>query len=186
VLDAPPEKVAEVLEGELHLHSRPARKHTRTASSLGAFIFSHVDDAGLDGRGPGGWVIVDEPELHLKGDILVPDLAGWHEARFPEDEDTLDEAYFTTAPDWVCEVLSDSTACIDRMKKVPIYAREKVANVWIVDPRDRTLEVLELSGASYRLVGTRGADEGPFAMPPFEAAPIPARSVWGRPIRRRP
>jgi hypothetical protein len=57
------------------------------------------------GGGPGGWILLDEPELHLGGDILVPDLAGWRRERMPEVPDA---AYTTLAPDWVCEVLSPS------------------------------------------------------------------------------
>lgn len=37
-----------------------------------------------EGRGgPGGWIILDEPELHLSEDVLLPDLAGWHRERMP-------------------------------------------------------------------------------------------------------
>jgi Uma2 family endonuclease len=126
VLDAPPERVAQIIDGELHLHSRPARKHTCAASSLGAFLNSMLD--GTWGGGPGGWLLLDEPELHFGRNILVPDLAGWREERFPGDGER-DEAYFAVAPDWVCEVLSESTARTFRMKKVPIYAREGIAHV---------------------------------------------------------
>lgn len=80
--------------------------------------------------GPGGWIILDEPELHLHGDILVPDIAGWRRERMP----ALPEgSAFDLAPDWVCEVLSPSTASIDRTEKLPIYARERLAHVWSVD-----------------------------------------------------
>ena len=53
--------------------------------------------------GPGGWIILDEPELHLGEDILVPDLGGW---RLQTMHQITDAAYFEIAPDWVCEVLS--------------------------------------------------------------------------------
>ena len=81
--------------------------------------------------GPGGWILLDEPELHLHGDVLVPDLAGWRRERMPELPDA---AAFELAPDWICEVLSPSTAASDRAEKMPIYARERVAHVWLVDP----------------------------------------------------
>lgn len=41
---------------------------------------------------------------------------------------------FTLAPDWVCEVLSPSTARLDRRRKLPIYARAEVEHVWLLDP----------------------------------------------------
>ena len=86
VLDAPENMVAEVLDGELHLMPRPRRRHTRSASALGAFLVSTFD---LGINGPGGWRILDEPELHLgpEPDIVVPDLAGWREGRLIDRED---------------------------------------------------------------------------------------------------
>jgi Uma2 family endonuclease len=150
---------------------------------VGSFLVGAFDTGA---NGPGGWVILAEPELHLgpQPDILVPDLAGWREERYPGDVDD-DDAFFTTAPDWACEILSDSTARVDRMKKIPIYARETIGHVWIVDPRDRTVEVLRLAEGRYLLIGTSGGDDQPFTLEPFEAVPIPPASFWGRPKRKR-
>jgi Uma2 family endonuclease len=176
VLQAPEHMIAEVIDGELHLMPRPKRRHLRTASGLGAFLFSAFE-AGVNG--PGGWTIIDEPELHLGGadpDILVPDLGGWREGRLEDDADT-DEPFITVAPDWVCEILSPGTLRVDRMKKVPIYARERVPHVWLVDPREKTVEVFLLGETRYTLVGTFGGDDALVA-PPFEAAPIPPRFLW--------
>lgn len=184
VLAAPPEMIAEVIDGDLYLQPRPKRRHLRTASGLGGFLYAAFD---LGSGGPGGWVIIHEPELHLgrRPDILVPDLGGWREGRFPGSSDD-DDAFFTEAPDWVCEVLSDRTARIDRMKKVPIFAREKVAHVWIADPRDKTVEVLRLGAdGGYTLVGTFGGDSDPVVAEPFDAVPIPAAALWGRVIPAR-
>lgn len=70
VLNAPPNKVAEVIFGQLVLSPRPARRHGRAASILGMDLGAAFER----GRsGPGGWVIFDEPELHLSRDILVPE-----------------------------------------------------------------------------------------------------------------
>src|SRR5262245_35621819 len=140
ILAAPEHMVAEIIDGELHLQPRPRRRHARSATGLGA-VLTVAFDFGVSG--PGGWVILDEPELHLgpEPDIVVPDIAGWREERYPGDRDD-DDAFWTEAPDWACEILSASTARVDRMKKVPIFARERVPHVWIVDPRDRTVEVL--------------------------------------------
>ncbi len=135
---------------------------------MGAFLWTRFEG----GDGPGGWVIVYEPELHLgaRPDVLVPDLAGWREARFPEPAEGEDPPYFTVPPDWVAEILSPGTAGIDRMKKVPIYAREGVTHVWLVDPRETTVEVLRLEGPAYRLVGTWGGEDEELALEPFDAA----------------
>lgn len=181
VLAAPPEKIAQIIDGELHLHPRPARRHTRSASTLGAVLLMEAD-FGRDRRG-GDWVIRYEPELHLGPDILVPDLAGWRVESFPGDDED-DEAYFSVAPDWVCEVLSPSTTRIDRIQKLPIYARENVRHVWLVDPRDRTIEVFRRGASGYELVGTWGGDEGPFTLEPFEDIALPAAAFWGRTLRK--
>ena len=116
VLDAPPHRVAEIVDGTLHTHSRPAMPHARASSMLGIELGGPFDR----GRGgPGGWWIVFEPELHLGEDILVPDVAGWRRERMPEYPAT---AYATLAPDWVCEVLSASMRRLDLQGKRPVYA----------------------------------------------------------------
>jgi Uma2 family endonuclease len=128
--------------------------------------------------GPGGWVILDEPELHLgpEPDVLVPDLAGWRRTRMPEVPDV---PAFTLAPDWVCELLSPSTEAIDRADKMPIYAREGVAHAWLVDPQVRTLEVFELDGASWRLRATYRGDRAVRAVP-FDAIELDLAALWAR------
>lgn len=173
VLNAPEDMIAQVLNGELHLMPRPKRRHLRTASGLGAFLFGAYD-AGV--TGPGGWTIIDEPELHLGPDILVPDLGGWRDGRLADDGET-DEPFITVVPDWVCEILSPGTLRVDRMKKMPIYARELVAHVWLVDPREKTVEVFRMAGTTYTLVGTFGGDEALVAEP-FDALGIPHAFLW--------
>lgn len=119
-LATPEYKVAEIIQGRLITHPRPASPHAMAASALGAKLF---DPFSLGERGPGGWVMLDEPELHLAHDILVPDLAGWRRERMPE---MLEVAAFELAPDWLCEVISPSTAAVDRADKLHIYARHQV------------------------------------------------------------
>jgi Uma2 family endonuclease len=140
--------VAELVDGELHATPRPAPQHTNVASLIGVRIGGPFHD----GRGgPGGWWILDEPELHLSGNVLVPDLAGWRRTRMPRLPET---AYFTLSPDWVCEILSPSTAMLDRAKKLAVYAREGVDHAWLIDPAAGTLEVLELAGGHWTILAT--------------------------------
>ena len=171
VLDAPAHRVAEIVDGTLHTHPRPAVLHARASSSLGVRIGGPFDH---DAEGPGGWWILDEPELHLGDDILVPDLAGWRRERMPELPDA---AYFTLAPDWVCEVLSASTRRLDLHGKRPIYAREGVAYLWLVDPTDRTLEAFELRDGQWVLIGSAKDDE-PVSIPPFDAITFSLGDLW--------
>ena len=128
--------------------------------------------------GPGGWIILDEPEIHLgsEPDILVPDLSGWGRERMPELPDA---PFITLPPDWVCEVLSVSTQKLDRSKKLPVYRRERVAHVWLIDPTARTLEIFRQDGESYRLIGTY-ADDQPCRAEPFDAIELDLGALWQR------
>ena len=174
VLAAPPHHVAQVIDGQLDVQPRPAGPHAVAASALGMDLGSPFQR----GRGgPGGWWIVDEPELHLgpEPDIIVPDLAGWRIERLPEYPDA---PFVALPPDWACEVLSDSTRRIDRVSKMHVYARERVPHVWHVDPRARTLEVFRLDGDSYRLVAAHAGDERP-RLEPFDAIELELAAVWG-------
>ena len=171
LLAVPAHRVAEILKGELHTSPRPSPSHARAASSLGGELYGPFDR----GRGgPGGWVILIEPELHLQADVLVPDIAGWRRERMPSLPDS---SAFELSPDWVCEVLSPSTASVDRTEKLPIYARERVTHVWLVDPLLQTLEVLRLDGVGYRIVGAWRA-EAVVQVEPFEALPIRLTDLW--------
>ncbi len=175
VLAAPERMTAQIVGGVLYTNPRPAGFHTRSASVLGGRLMRSFDFD--DGGGPGGWILLAEPELHLDDDILVPDLAGWRRDRLPRVENT---AYFTLPPDWVCEVLSPSTAGLDRTEKMSIYARAGIGHAWIVDPVLHTLEVYRLLSSETRqwiLVGTHRSDAVVRAEP-FDAVELPLASVW--------
>ena len=172
LLSLPENWVGEILHGQLHTHPRPAPKHARAYSSITGNLWSPFDSGS---GGPGGWWILDEPELHLGSDILVPDIAGWRRERMPALPDT---AWFALAPDWVCEVLSPSTARTDRAVKMPIYAREGVPHLWLVDPDARTLEVYHLQGDGHWLLLATLIDDDPVKQPPFDAITFPLGSLW--------
>ena len=171
VLDAPPHRVAEIVDGVLHTSPRPAMLHALATSSLGNDLAGPFQ---FGRGGPGGWWIIDEPELHFGEDILVPDLAGWRRERMPDFPDT---AYSTLAPDWVCEVLSPSTRRLDLLGKRPIHAREGVGHMWVVDPKDRTLEAFELRGEQWVLIAT-AKDDDPVEIRPFEAVTFSLGDLW--------
>ncbi len=171
VLDAPPHKVAEIIDGTLHVNPRPAPRHAWASSGLGGSI---TQPYSYGRGGPGGWWIIDEPELHLGEDILVPDLAGWRRERMPDYPET---AYFALAPDWVCEVLSPSTRAIDQGLKRDIYAREGVAHLWFVDPDVRTLEAFELRESQWVLLKTLTGND-PVSLPPFDAISFSLGDLW--------
>ena len=167
----PDHRVAEILDGELVVTPRPALRHAHASSGLGGYLWGPFQG----GRGgPGGWWILDEPELHLADDIVVPDLAGWRRARLPAIPDT---AYMALAPDWVCEVISPTTERMDRSRKMRIFAREGVTHLWLVDPIVRTLEVLRLESARWVLLGTY-SDTEVVRAEPFDALEIELTALW--------
>jgi Uma2 family endonuclease len=174
LLAVPEHLVAEILDGDLHTTPRPSPRHASASSGVGGVLHGPFDR----GRGgPGGWWILDEPELHLGRDVLVPDLAGWRRERLPR---LPEEPYFTIAPDWICEVLSPSTAAMDRVKKLTVYARENVPHAWLVDPVAQTLEVLRLEGGRWTIVST-AAGAGLVRAEPFEALDLDLTLLWDEP-----
>jgi Uma2 family endonuclease len=173
LLAAPENLVAEIIRGVLSTQPRPALPHARAASRLGVKLGGPFD---LGDGGPGGWVILDEPEIHLRdGDVLVPDLGGWRRERMPRVP--MEAAAVELSPDWVCEVLSPSTAATDRADKVPIYAAEGVGHVWLIDPVLRTLEVLRIDRGTYRVVGV-WRDGAVVRAEPFEAIELGLAVLW--------
>src|SRR5437867_4332426 len=174
VLAAPPHKVAEIINDELVLSPRPAGPHSAAATALG----EELGPPFKRGRGgPGGWIILYEPELHLGRDVLVPDLAGLHRDRLPA---LPEEAYFSVSPDWVCEVVSPSTAAIDRVKKLTIYARERLRHAWMINPIARTLEVLRLENGRWTIAATWSGMETVTAEP-FDAIQLDLSLLWEEP-----
>ena len=167
----PPHVIGQIVFGTLHAHPRPAFPHAAASSALG----EELGPPFKRGKGgPGGWIILDEPELHLGADILVPDLGGWRRTRLREIPNA---AYTSLAPGCVCEVLSPSTGSLDRGDKLKVYEREQVPHVWLVDPAAKTLEVLALDGSSYRVAEVFTEDAKVRAIP-FDAIELDLSILW--------
>ena len=165
--------VAEIVRGKLVTHPRPAAPHAMAASALGAELFGPF----RRGRGgPGGWVLLHEPELHLGENYLVPDIAGWCRERMPEVPQV---PFFELAPDWICEVLSPSTTTMDRAEKLPIYAEHSVRNAWIVDPLAKVLEVYRLEAGCWSPLATH-RDTALVRAEPFDAIEFDLAVLWER------
>lgn len=174
ILRLPENVVGEIVDGELVVSPRPAPAHALASSYLGGELSRPF---GRGRGGPGGWLIVDEPELHLGAQVLVPDLAAWRRERMPELPTT---PWFAVAPDWVCEVLSPSTALLDRTRKQEIYRSEGVTWLWFIDPVAHTIEVLNRAEAHWIVAGSFGGD-GDTRIPPFDAVAIDVGALWDSP-----
>ncbi len=173
-LEALPEGLTgEILDGQIYTQPRPSLPHAIASSALGGELVGPFQK----GRGgPGGWWIIDEPEVHFIRDaeVDVPDLAGWRRERMP----VLPRDHrITVVPDWVCEVLSPSTESKDREVKMPIYANFGVAYAWLIDPRAHTLEAYALQRGAWREIG-RFAGGARVSVAPFEAVSIGLDDLW--------
>lgn len=174
-LEAVPEHlIAEIVDGELVTSPRPATPHSVVASALSGELYGPFHRGK---GGPGGWVILYEPEIYARRNVLVPDLAGWKRERMPEIPNATG---FELAPDWICEVLSPSTERIDRKKKMPVYARMGVSFAWLINPTTTLLEVFRRTErGTWELLATHEGDEVVEA-PPFEAVLIELAALFQR------
>ena len=185
LLALPDHVVGELIDGVLYVSARPAQSHTLTSSVLGSLLVPpyHLGRGPDAAAGPGGWWILDEPELHFWREsaaarwrqVLVPDLAGWRRERLPSLADG--EAAFTLAPDWVCEVSSPSTAALDRIRKMTVYAEEGVRHVWLVEPGARMIEVFRLEDGRWVRIVAASGDEA-VRLEPFDDVPLELGLLW--------
>ncbi|MHC1741721.1 MAG: Uma2 family endonuclease [Syntrophobacteraceae bacterium] len=170
----PDNMTGEIINGELIATPRPSRRHVVATSMLGGdLITTYARGKG----GPGGWIILIEPEIGLGSNILVPDLAGWKKERFPIEEP---HNWISAAPDWVCEILSPGTASLDKHEKMPIYAQHEVAHAWLIDPiGTRTLDVFRLEfGGWWRLLESYGDRNTKVRAEPFQEIEIDLDALW--------
>lgn len=176
-LNAPEHIRAQVIDGELLLLPSPRRQHAFTATELLGELYAPFSRAR---GGPGGWLFLAIPELHLgaRPDIVIPDIAGWRRDRLPDGFMHVDApAAIELAPDWICEVISESTRQIDVGKKRRIWRREGVSHLWHLSPESRTLEVWRLENGRWSEVDTFEGDSVVRAEP-FDAIELDLTTLW--------
>lgn len=180
---AVPEGVrAELLDGELFMSPQAKGRHVRVTSVLGGVLVVRFGLSGEGGPGgPGGWWILDEPECHLTPDrrVVIPDLAGWRRERMPSPP--VDSHKFTVVPDWVCEVLSPSTAGYDTIIKMPKYLEAGVKWVWIVDPVGRRIDVYRAGDGEWLEAGAYDGEVGgggAVKLAPFDEVELELGVLW--------
>jgi Uma2 family endonuclease len=169
----PANKIGEIIDGQLHVMPRPNDRHSNATTALGAvlfqpFVFNYKG-------GPGGWVFRDEPELHLRHHVLVPDIAGWRSERWV----TPAGLYQTIVPDWVCEILSPSTESFDRNEKASIYSELGILHMWLIDVNTCTIEAYDCvkNKQKWRLLGSHQGDIEA-KIKPFDAVALELSWLW--------
>jgi len=174
ILDLPENIVGEIIDGVLYTSPRPASPHAHACSVIGSDLIGSFHGPPGHPKIPSGWWILDEPELHLGGDVVVPDMAGWRRERMPVMANV---PYFELAPDWVCEVVSPSTGALDRGRKMGVYGREQIAHLWLVDPLAKTLEVYRFESNHWIVAGNYAGTDRVHAEP-FEAVGLDLERWW--------
>jgi Uma2 family endonuclease len=172
LFNIPANTTGQIIDGELIVSPRPSRGHALAQTALAGKLTPryYFGDEG----GPGGWIILVEPEVMQGEDLLVPDVAGWRQERFPFFEET---NWISVFPDWACEVLSPGTIRTDRIKKVTIYALHGLKHLWLIDPQAKTLEVLRLETGRWVILGVFAEDDKARAEP-FQEIEIDLSHLW--------
>jgi Uma2 family endonuclease len=152
-----------LVPGVLRTMARPTPAHQYALQRIEHDLIGRFDPKTVRN----GWWILPEVEIRLPGGRLaVPDLTGWRIERVPRMPS---ENPIPTLPDWCAEILSPTTAVIDRADKLPLYAKCGIGHVWLVDPVLHLVEIYETARERPSLVAT-ARDTETVALPPFDAA----------------
>jgi len=147
-LAQPEERGAELIRGKLVYKALPSAAHGRAQGKLYAQLDPY--DRRPSGAGkPGGWWLSLEVDIELAGEGVRPDLVGWRRSRVPALPRAEPGKAITERPDWICEVLSPTTASRDLGEKLVVYHRAEVTHYWIVDPLNQTLTVYRWTADGY-------------------------------------
>ena len=169
--DLPEDMTGEIIDGELILTPKPSTQHSNTAFTLSSRLGPPYR---FGEGGPGGWIILVKHEIMLGEHLLVPDFAGWRKGRFPG---VPKENWLSIAPDWVCEILSPSTARVDRVRKMPLYAAHGIPHLWLIDPFAKTLEVFRLQSGKWVMLAAFAEDDK-VRTEPFQEIEIDLANLW--------
>lgn len=164
----------ELIRGSLVEKASPTEEHSRAQGGIDRRVGERFARK-PGGRWPGGWWFYVELDLRFAQEILRPDLCGFRRDRM---EQRPSGRVVTTVPDWVCEVLSPSTAKTDRVEKLQTYFAAGVTHYWLLDPIEGSLEVLRRTDLAYALVQT--AHRGQRLKPePFDALEFSVDELLG-------
>ncbi|MBM4423207.1 MAG: Uma2 family endonuclease [Chloroflexi bacterium] len=165
---------AEFINGEVIVHSPVRLSHNEASFHLARLIATYVESREL------GTVGHEKLMISLTRNDYEPDICFWAKERAATFQP--DQLRFP-APDFVAEILSDTTQAIDRGIKFEDYAAHGVSEYWIVDPEEQTVEQYLLDGDHYKLMLKAGeAQIKSAALPGFA---IPVRAIFDAAERQR-
>lgn len=159
----------EVIWGELVVAPSPLAIHQWVLGRLFSLLDAHVQAHGLGRVYPAPLDVVLAPK-----NVYQPDILYVSKKRLRIVTDT----HVAGAPGLVVEVISPSTAALDRGEKLDGYAASGVPHYWIVSPRAHTLEEYRLEGGQY-VLAQRLAGTETFKPVLFPGLEIPLADLWG-------
>ena len=164
----------EITAGEVVEKAAPSGEHSAAQSATLGQLWPRFHRK--PGGGEGGWWILVEVEIQLEThEIIRPDIAGWRRERLPLRPTGFPVLH---APDWVCEILSPSTARRDLGPKRRLLHAHRVPWYWAIDPLARFVQVLRWTPEGYLVETTAGPGEHP-RLPPFEAMELDVGRLFG-------
>lgn len=160
----------EIVDGELIVTAAPVPLHQRIVLKLGSKLLDYVEKHLL------GEVYVAPLDIvFARSTVLEPDLLFISRDRLH----IVGEKYLTGPPDLVVEVLSESTARLDRDIKPKQFALHGVREFWLIDPEEKTIEIFRLREGAYELAANL-AYRDKLESPLFPGLSLSVSSLWER------
>jgi Uma2 family endonuclease len=177
LLRLPGDARMEVIHGALVEKAAPTGEHGDAQSFVVLLLKGPFQRRGGGSGGPGGWWIPTEVDIELAThEVYRPDVVGWRRERSPERPSGRP---VRLRPDWVCEVLSPSTAKNDLVDKMQTLRACEVPHYWIVDPEHETLTVYRWTREGYVVAIAARRGQKQVRAEPFDAIAIDVGLFFG-------
>ncbi len=157
----------EFINGEVIVHSPVKKRHSDCVGRLLTLLRSYVLQKGL------GFVGFEKILVQFTRNDYEPDICFFERDK---SQSFTGEQMFFPPPDFVAEVLSPSTAGVDRNIKFQDYAAHGVKEYWIVDPDKEVLEQYLLSGTAFELA--QKSASGTVKSPVIKGFEVPVRAIF--------
>jgi Uma2 family endonuclease len=158
----------EIIEGDLYEMPSPSWDHAITTLNLLMLLTPIIESLG-------GWIVSAPLDTFFQGaDPVQPDIV----VLLPDSAAHPTTRGVQGPPDLLIEVLSPSNRSYDLLLKRSLYAQAGVREYWIVDPTNRTVEVLALDFDAFHTVQT--ASEGDAVRSPLLDRTFPLKSIFAR------